>query len=198
MIHSSQCWKQSSMLKLFILASVSLVLSFFSCLLSLTPTVIVVNIYIYIYLMVNWEQLSFQPMLHRTRATQSQSMNPLTICSSSCMQTHSHSTDHSFIHCYYHRHTLSYCYIKIVLINPKGRPCWAPLRLLHAGIPLHCTGFVTIYFTLREREREREGERERGRERERTHFFSENCRPAMFSVLCCCLHPSQVSVCCPF
>ena len=30
------------------------------------------------------------------------------------------------------------------------------------------------------------------------HLFSQNCRPAMFSVPCCCLHPSQVSVCCPF
>ena len=29
-------------------------------------------------------------------------------------------------------------------------------------------------------------------------FFSENCRPDMFSVLYCCLHPSQISVCCPF
>ena len=29
-------------------------------------------------------------------------------------------------------------------------------------------------------------------------FVSQNCRSAMFSVLCCCLHPSQVSVCCPF
>ena len=29
-------------------------------------------------------------------------------------------------------------------------------------------------------------------------LFSQNCRPAMFSVPCCCLHPSQVSVCCPF
>ena len=30
------------------------------------------------------------------------------------------------------------------------------------------------------------------------HFFSQNYRPAMFSVPCCCLHPSHVSVCCPF
>ena len=28
-------------------------------------------------------------------------------------------------------------------------------------------------------------------------LFSPNYRPAMFSVLCCCLHPPQVSVCCP-
>ena len=27
------------------------------------------------------------------------------------------------------------------------------------------------------------------------HFFSPNCTPAMFSVLCCCLHPFQLSVC---
>ena len=32
------------------------------------------------------------------------------------------------------------------------------------------------------------------------HFFSQNYRPAMFfsSVPCCCLHPSQIAVCCPF
>ena len=30
------------------------------------------------------------------------------------------------------------------------------------------------------------------------HFFFQKYTPAMFSVPCCCLHPSQVSVCCPF
>ena len=29
-------------------------------------------------------------------------------------------------------------------------------------------------------------------------FFSQNCRPAMFSVPCCSLHLSQASVWCPF
>ena len=29
-------------------------------------------------------------------------------------------------------------------------------------------------------------------------FFFQYYRPAVFSVPCCCLHPSQVSVCCPF
>ena len=123
---------------------------------------------IYIYLMVNWEQLSFQPMLYRTHATQSQSFDPLAVCSSSCMQTHSHSTDHSLIPCYYHRHTLSYCYIKIVLINPKGRPYWALLRLLHDHWDYcmqasHCTALDLLQYVLHWE-----------RERERTHFFSEN------------------------
>ena len=30
------------------------------------------------------------------------------------------------------------------------------------------------------------------------HFFSQSYRPVMFSVECCYLHPSQVSVCYPF
>ena len=30
------------------------------------------------------------------------------------------------------------------------------------------------------------------------HFFSQNYKPAMLSVPCCCLHLSKVSVCCPF
>ena len=30
------------------------------------------------------------------------------------------------------------------------------------------------------------------------HFISQNYRPTMFSVLCCCFHPSQISVRCPF
>ena len=30
------------------------------------------------------------------------------------------------------------------------------------------------------------------------HFFSQNSRSAIFSVPCCCLHPSRVSVCCLF
>ena len=30
------------------------------------------------------------------------------------------------------------------------------------------------------------------------HFFSQNSRAAMFFVPCCCLYPSEVSVCCPF
>ena len=30
------------------------------------------------------------------------------------------------------------------------------------------------------------------------YVFSQSCRPTMFSVPCCCLHSSQVSVCCLF
>ena len=74
----------------------------YSCLLSLvslslwslTHTPIVVYIYM---LHSNWEQFSFQPALHGACATQSHSFHPLTIHSSICLQTHSHSTDHSLI-----------------------------------------------------------------------------------------------------
>ena len=47
-------------------------------------------------------------LLHRTHATQWQPFSLLTICTPSCMQTLSHSTKHSLIHCHYHRHMLSY------------------------------------------------------------------------------------------
>ena len=46
---------------------------------------------------INWEQFSFQPVLHGARVTQSHSLHPLTIHSSIRLQTHSHSTDHSLI-----------------------------------------------------------------------------------------------------
>ena len=45
----------------------------------------------------NWEQFSFQPVLHRACATQSHSFHPLTIHSSIRLQTYSHSTDHLLI-----------------------------------------------------------------------------------------------------
>ena len=32
----------------------------------------------------------------------------------------------------------------------------------------------------------------------KTFLFSRNCRPAMFSVMCCCFHPSPVSKLCKF
>ena len=84
---------------LFILVFSLLSLSLSGLSLSHTHT----HIYIYrerdidIYIYINWEQFSFQPVLHGARATQSHSFHPLTIHSSINLQTHSHSTNHLLI-----------------------------------------------------------------------------------------------------
>ena len=81
----------------------SLFLSSLSCLsLSLVSLSLVSHthspIVVYIYMLhSNWEQFSFQPVLHRAHATQSHPFHPLTIYSSIHLQTHSHSTNHSLI-----------------------------------------------------------------------------------------------------
>ena len=74
----------------------------YSCLLSLVSISLVSHTHSYcsIYMLhSNWEQFSFQPVLHGAgaHATQSHSFHPLTIHSSIRLQTHSHSTDHSLI-----------------------------------------------------------------------------------------------------
>ena len=84
-------------------SSLSSCLLFLSCLLSFTHTVMVVYTP---HGQLRTGQFSTRvarnTCVARTRATQSQSLNALTIRSSSRMQTHSHSTDHSLIHCLYH------------------------------------------------------------------------------------------------
>ena len=94
-IHASQTEVESSLPN-----GHSLFLSSLSCLSlslwSLTHTLL--SQYIYTYMLhSNWEQFSFQPVLHGAHATQSHSFHPLTIHSSIRLQTHSHSTDHSLI-----------------------------------------------------------------------------------------------------
>ena len=81
----------------------------YSCLLSLSLSGLSLSsfmhtllgpIVVYIYMLhSNWEQFSFQLMLHRAHATQSHPFHLLTLTVYSCihLQTHSHSTNHSLI-----------------------------------------------------------------------------------------------------